>query len=133
LTLGQGFLSEARQDLALERWRSCVDNCQLATENAAKSVLAVLGPVGRTHNPAVLLRKALAEGRFASQARPAVERIAEFARLLGPDVHAQSDYGDEVAWRTPWEMFTQSDAERALELADEAVRLARRIVEGGTA
>jgi guanyl-specific ribonuclease Sa len=30
-------------------------------------------------------------------------------------------------------LFTQSDAVRALELADEAVRLARRIIEGGPA
>jgi len=58
LKLAQGFLNEARQDVGLERWRSAVDNAQLAVENAAKAVLALLGPVGRTHNPAVHLRQA---------------------------------------------------------------------------
>ena len=48
-----GFLGEARQDVTLARWRSAVDNAPLAVENAAKAVLALLGPVGRTHNPAV--------------------------------------------------------------------------------
>lgn len=49
--LAEGFLGEARQDVELRRWRSCIDNSQLAVENAAKAALALLGPVGRTHNP----------------------------------------------------------------------------------
>ena len=36
--IAQGFLEESRQDVALTRWRSAVDNAQLATENAAKAV-----------------------------------------------------------------------------------------------
>jgi HEPN domain-containing protein len=42
LKLAQGFLNEARQDVGLGRWRSAVDNAQLAVENAAKAVLALL-------------------------------------------------------------------------------------------
>lgn len=42
LRVAQGFLEEARQDIELGRWR----NSQLAVENAAKAVLALLGPVG---------------------------------------------------------------------------------------
>jgi HEPN domain-containing protein len=101
LSLAEGFLEEARQDFTLGRWRACVDNSQLAVENAAKAVLALLGPVGRTHNPAVLLRRALQEGRFPGDIREPVEQITEYARLLGPDVHAQSDYWDEGSWRLP--------------------------------
>jgi len=36
LALAKGFLTEAEQDMTLERWRSCVDNSQLAVENAGK-------------------------------------------------------------------------------------------------
>lgn len=36
LALAEGFLAEAEQDLDLNRWRSCVDNAQLAVENAAR-------------------------------------------------------------------------------------------------
>jgi HEPN domain-containing protein len=131
LKLAEGFLEEARQDLNLERWRSCVDNSQLAVENAGKAVLALLGPLGRTHNPAVLLRNGLQEGRFPAEVRARIERITECARLLGPDIHAQSDYGDEAAWKTPWELFSEADARQALALADEAVHLAREVVGGG--
>jgi hypothetical protein len=36
----------------LGRWRSFVDSAQLSVENAEKTVLALFGLVGRTHNPA---------------------------------------------------------------------------------
>lgn len=36
-----GFQAEAEQDFTLERWRSCVDNAQLAVENAGKAVLSL--------------------------------------------------------------------------------------------
>lgn len=55
LKLANGFLEEARQDMTLQRWRSVMDNVQLAIENATKSALAVIGPVGRTHQPAPLV------------------------------------------------------------------------------
>lgn len=124
LRLARGFLDESREDMSLGRWRSCVDNSQLATENAAKAALAMLSPVGRTHNPAPLLRSALHRSSFPALVQAKVERLIECAELLGPDVHVQSDYGDEVAGQTPWDMFSRPDAEEALALAEEAVQLA---------
>lgn len=129
LRLAQGFLEEARQDVALERWRSAVDSSQLAVEHAAKAALALLGPVGRTHNPAVHLRTALEEGRFPSRCAPLIRSLLEKAELLGPDVHIQTDYGDEAGGRTPWELFDESDARQALTFAEEAVALAQQIVQ----
>ena len=134
LRLAQGFLEEARQDLGLRRWRSCVDNSQLAVENAAKAVLAVLGPVGRTHSPGALLQRAVEERRFPEAARASVEKLAECARLLGPSVHVESDYGDDTTWRTPWEIFGQTDAEQAIRVAEEALGLASQLIpQGGQA
>lgn len=127
LRLVLGFLGEARQDFNLGRWRSCVNNSQLVTENAAKAVLALLGPVGRTHNPSLLLREALAAGEFPGEISSRVERLAECAELLGPDIHVQSDYGDEAGGLTPWELFDQDSARQALDLADEAGDLAQQL------
>ena len=122
LRLAQGFLAEALQDVDLKRWRSAVDNAQLAVENAGKAALALLGPVGRTHNPAVPLRQALQDGLFASPHR--IERLINLVETLGPDIHIQTDYGDELGDRTPWELFDESDARQALSMAEEAVNLA---------
>ena len=126
LNLAQGFLTEAREDLQLARWRSCVDNCQLAVENAAKVALALLGPVGRTHDPAKFIRKSLAS--YSDAIRPQAERMAECAEILGPEIHARSDYGDDDSMKTPWQLFNQTDAQSALAIAEEAVRIANEII-----
>lgn len=129
LKLAQGFLAEARQDVGLARWRSAMGNAQLAVENAAKAVLAMLGPVGRTHSPAPLLRQALCDGTLSVPDPAKVQRLAELAELLGFDVHVQTDYGDEMAGRTPWELFDEADARHAVSMAEEAVSLAQEIVQ----
>ncbi len=128
LELARGFLEEARQDIDLERWRSAVDGAQLAVENAGKTTLALAGGIGRTHNPATQIRRLIEEGRFDDAHSEKLERLAELAELLGPDIHVQTDYGDEVEGRTPWELFDEADAGQALAVAEEAVSLAGRIV-----
>jgi len=136
LRLAKGFLDEVRQDVVLRRWRSALDNAQLSVEHAAKAVLALLGPVGRTHNPAIYLREALQENRFTEQQASFVQSLTEKAVLLGPDVHIQTDYGDEMGGRTPWEIFDESDAHQALAIAEDAVSLAEQIIhqeQGGAA
>lgn len=129
LKVARGFLEEARQDVTLGRWRSAVDNAQLAVENAAKSTLALVGPVGRTHNPASLLRRLLSEGIFSGEQEELVQRLAEHAEILGKDIHVQTDYGDEMGGRTPWELFDEEDARQALARAQDAVSLAQAVTQ----
>ena len=57
-----------------------------------------------------------------------VQRLADLAEILGFDVHVQTDYGDEMEGRTPWELFDEADARQALTIATEAVGLAEQIV-----
>ena len=132
LKLARGFLEEARQDAGLSRWRSAVDGAQLAVENAGKAVLALAAQIGRTHNPAPQIRRLIGEKRFNDAASKKLERLAELAELLGPDIHVQADYGDEVEDRTPWELFDGADAHQALAIAEEAVSLADQIVREGS-
>ncbi len=128
MRIAQGFLEEARQDVALGRWRSAVDNCQMATEHAAKAVLALIAPVGRTHNPGRQLRQALAEGYLSTHAEQ-VRALAERAEQLGPDIHMQTDYGDEQAGLTPWDLFDEAEARRCLNIAEEACTFAQTIIQ----
>lgn len=130
LRVAQGFLDESRQDVDSNRWRSAVDNAQLSVENAAKAVLAIVAPVGRTHSPAPLLRQALEEGRFPTAFQGAVQRLAECAEILGFDIHVQTDYGDEFQGLTPWELFDEPEAREALAIAEEAVSLAQMTAQG---
>jgi HEPN domain-containing protein len=129
LRVALGFLGEARQDVDLGRWRSTMDNAQLAVENAAKSVLALIGPVGRTHTPGTLLRQALDDNTLTVSEPGKVKRLAELTELLGFDVHVQTDYGDEMGGHTPWELFDEADARQALAMAEEALNLAQSIIQ----
>jgi HEPN domain-containing protein len=129
LRIAEGFLEECRQDVALSRWRSAVDNAQLAVENAAKAVLGLIAPVGRTHNPAPLLRQALDEGRFDAAQQSTVQRLAECAELLSFDIHVQTNYGDAFQGLTPWELFDAQEAGEAVDIAEEAVGLAQAVAQ----
>src|SRR5579863_10001637 len=107
LRLAKGFLAEAQQDVSLQRWRSCVDNSQLSTENAAKAVLSLLGPVGRTHSPSTYLLEAIDAGKVPHGDVDRARRLAQLAEQLGRDLHMASDYGDAATRRTPWEIFNE--------------------------
>jgi HEPN domain-containing protein len=128
LRIAHGFLEESRQDVQLQRWRSAVDNAQLAVENSAKAALSLAAPVGKTHNPAPQLRETLSKGYFSADIAEKIERLAECAEQLGFDVHIQTDYGDETGRLTPWDLFDEEDARQAQSLAQESVDLAETII-----
>ena len=127
LKVAQGFLAEARQNLSSGQWRACVEHCQLSVENAAKTALALLGPVSRTHDPGATLHRALVQGRFPDALRSQVEGLIALAGQLGADIHIAISYGDEDALRTPWDLFDESDAGKAIEFATQACQLAEQL------
>lgn len=127
LRLARGFLAEAEEDLRSSRWRSCVDNAQLTVENAAKSVIARFGPVPRNHDMSAVLSEHLRRGAVPFELREGVEHLQELSRQLGFEEHVRSDYGDEARGITPWELFQEADAQRAIEIARRAVDLAGRL------
>ena len=111
LRLARGFLAEAEEDFRSSRWRSCVDDAQLAVENAAKSVIARFGPVPRSHDVSAVLSEHLRLGAVPSELREGVEHLVELSSQLGFEEHVRSDYGDEARGITPWELFQQPDAQ----------------------
>lgn len=101
LRLAQGFLTEAEEDLRLSRWRSCVDNSQLAVENAAKSVIARFSPIPRSHDVAAVLAEHLEQGLIPAALRGNVEALKDLSQELGFEEHVRSDYGEEGRGITP--------------------------------
>ncbi|MBX7235697.1 MAG: HEPN domain-containing protein [Caldilineales bacterium] len=80
LALARGFLDEAEQDWQLKRWRSCVDNAQLAAENAGKAVLAAFGITPKTHDPVNQIASLLA----TRTAPPAMAAIMQDTESVAP-------------------------------------------------
>lgn len=129
LRLAAGFLREAEQDFELERWRSCVDNAQLATENAGKAVLALFGVVPRTHDPAQQIAQILRDRNLSADLVSALERMLPDLMALGSAEHFLTDYGDEACYRLPWEIFDRDAAADALASARRSAASARAVFE----
>ena len=47
---------------------------------------------------------------------------------MGANIYIAISYGDEDAMQTPWDLFDESDATQAIELATEACQLAERLM-----
>ncbi len=102
LALAEGFLAEADQDFALKRWRSCVDNAQLAVENAGKAALSLFGIVPKTHDPARQIAAILREQELPDGVSELLHAILPDLLVLGTETHFLTDYGDEASYTLPW-------------------------------
>ena len=128
LALAEGFLAEARQDVDLQRWRSCVDNAQLAVENAGKAVLMLFGVAPKTHDPAQQVAAVLRTQALPTEIQEILRRMLPDLLALGSAEHFLTDYGDEATHTLPWDLFTRESAEEALRAARRSVEMAREIL-----
>jgi HEPN domain-containing protein len=99
LRLTAGFLQEAKEDLTLSRWRSCVDNAQLAVENAVKAVLARHGPVPKTHEVARPLANLQHLEELDATVKEKLMALQELAEQLSYEDHIRSDYSEEATFQ----------------------------------
>ena len=129
LELAEGFYGEANQDFELSRWRSCVDNSQLAVENSGKTVIACFRPVEKSHNPAKQVIDLIKTGEISLELIDDIKLMVPMLRNLGFEEHLKTDYGDENTYKSPWELFNKDDASEALEMAQKCSRIARRVYE----
>ena len=132
LRLADGFLGEAEEDLRLRRWRSAVDNAQLSVENSVKAVIARHRPMPRSHDLVGPLDELRGSRRLDPAEDEAMSVLRACATELGYEQHVRSDYGEEASFRTPWELFGEDDAERAVETARRARLIARGLLERST-
>nr|WP_290665316.1 HEPN domain-containing protein [Ardenticatena sp.] len=134
LRLARGFLEEAEQDFAAGRWRACMAHAQLSVEHALKGVIALFTVPPKTHNPARTLALLLEAGQIPTAWRDVVPRLIREGKRIGPQIHIQTDYGDEAHGLTPWELFSEEDAREALAIARRVVEEAARLIQeqGGT-
>ncbi len=129
IALAKGFLQEAEQDLSLERWRSCVDNAQLAVENVGKAALALFGIVPKTHDPARQIAVILRERELPEDIGEYLHAMLPHLLVLGTETHFLTDYGDESSYTLPWDLFTQKTAQDALQSARLLVEIIQELPE----
>lgn len=128
LRLAEGYLREAEEFYRLSRWRASASNSQLAVENSAKAFLSLIGPVPKSHDLSGLLLDAIEGLLLDKKAIRKIERLSECTRIMGLKEHILIDYGDELAYKTPWEIYDEGRAKRALGIAKEAYEIASSLV-----
>lgn len=128
LNLSEGYLKEAEQLSNNQLWRASVSSAQLAVENAAKAVLALFRPVVKTHDLGGLLLNLIEEEEIEAGRAAEVERLAICVSRLGFREHVLTDYGDELTFTLPWELYTKERSDNALVVARDAVTIAQKLV-----
>jgi len=126
LEMASRYLAAAEKMLAAEEWPGCVHYAQLTVENAAKAVLACLGPIPRTHDIAEWLQKSL-EQELPEAVSIQVRGILPIVGEYGRKKHILTTYGDEELFRTPWDLFAEEDARQAVEDARRCLGAASEV------
>jgi len=93
-----GYIEEAEKLFVAKLWRACAGSCQLAVENACKAVIALFRPVIKTHEVSKLLFDLLAGEEFSKNEVQGIEKLADYAKILGLKEHILTDYGDELTY-----------------------------------
>lgn len=128
LETARRYLTAAEKMREAEEWPGCVHYAQLAVENGLKSILACWGPVPRSHDLAEWLYRVLNQ-ELPEETRSRIQQMIPLAEEYGRQKHVLSTYGDEETLLTPWDLFDETDAQKAIEDARQCVTIAGEIYE----
>ena len=122
------ILREAEGHYEEEAWNLVVRRCQEAVELALKGVLRFVGlEVPRVHDVGVFLKR---HGkRFRGRMADELDRLASISRRLRAEREI-SFYGDEEVGIPAEELYTQQDADDALQDARFVVEVCQAFIEG---
>jgi len=123
--LAINYLRDANEAFNRGDWRGTVANAQLSAENAAKAVIAVYRVPSWSHDPSGGLQELV--DKMPRELTDLVIELAGIARRLAPE-HGRSTYGEPSMGLTPWDIYTQGNAENALGMAKRAVEIMKAIL-----
>jgi len=125
--LTENYLKEAEESFLRGDHRHTVESSQLMVENAAKAVIAFYRIPSSSHDPSMELLELLEQ--LPRGLRVKAERLAEIVHKLAPE-HGRVTYGEPTRGVTPWELYNKNDAEEALILAKECMKLLEETLKG---
>jgi HEPN domain-containing protein len=127
MKLAQEHGEDGLSELEHGRWSKAALSAQLSVENSAKAVIGLFGPMAKIHDLAGALLELIGEN-WNNEQRKMVERLAELTEKFGIKEHILASYGDEVALKTPREIYDQPKAKRAIAMAQEAAGIACKLI-----
>ncbi|MFH0872254.1 MAG: HEPN domain-containing protein [bacterium] len=127
LRLAAEHLEDAEFEFQHARWSKAALSAQLSVENAAKATIALFSPTAKTHDLASDLLD-LVNNSMPREERDHLRSLADYANKLGLKEHILTSYGDEVALKTPKEIYDEDKAKRALDIAKKAICSAQFVI-----
>jgi len=118
--LAHEYLEDAENSLRSNDFKGCVQNSQLAAENAAKAVVATRRTPAWGHDPSPELLEVARE--LGSQQEAKAKRLAELSSQLAPE-HGRTTYGEPERFVTPRMLYDRRAAEKAIAVAREAIAI----------
>ena len=125
LRLAELYLKDAENAFRRGDFRAVVASSQLSAENAAKAVIAVFRVPSWSHDPSPELREL--RHRVPEAVRGLMEELADITEELAPE-HGRATYGEPTRALTPWDIYDEGDAKRALKRARRALANARAVL-----
>jgi len=123
--LAREYLEDAENSLSSNDFKGCVQNSQLAAENAAKAVVATRRTPSWAHDPSPELLEVAKE--LDSQQEAKAKRLAELSSQLAPE-HGRATYGEPERFVTPRMLYDLRAAEKAIAVAREAIAIMDEVV-----
>lgn len=123
--LARRYLTDAEERFHSNDFKGCVQNCQLAAENAAKAVIATRRTPSWGHDPSSELLEIAKEMESALSSK--ATRLAEISSQLAAE-HGRTTYGEPERFVTPWMLYDLHAAERAISLATEAAGIMNQLI-----
>ena len=124
--LAHEYLEDAENGLRANDFKGCVQNSQLAAENAAKAVVATRRTPSWGHDPSPELLEVARE--LDSQQEAKAKRLAELSSRLAPE-HGRATYGEPERFVTPRMLYDLKAAEKAIAVAREAISIMNEMIE----
>ena len=125
LRLAELYLEDAESAFERGDYRGAVASSQLSVENAAKAIIANFRVPSWSHDPSHELREL--QEALPEDVRALVDELADTAGELAPE-HGKATYGEPTRGLTPWDIYDEGDAERALRYARRALVIARSVL-----
>jgi HEPN domain-containing protein len=123
--LAREYLQDAEDRFHSNDFKGCVQYSQLASENAAKAVIAKRRTPSWGHDPSSELLEIAKE--LESEQDANVTRLAEISSQLAPE-HGRTTYGEPERFLTPRMLYDLQAADRAIGLAREAVAIMNHMI-----
>lgn len=133
LELAGWYLDRARKALALGDFAGAMAEAQLSVENSAKAVISCFRIPSWSHDPGEELLDVMEENQrriiplLGEEFLKRLKGVAEKAHVMAPE-HGRSTYGDMERRIPPWQIYSQGDARRGLEHAEDAYQVANGFV-----